>query len=325
MIPLILGAAALGSAAFGALAGIAGVEDMNEASEIGERAQKRREIAISQLRAEEEVTNKLAEEYGQLQIDVKIRTIGRFVAFLKRIGQRASESDMQFLEGLDISVQQFQEYKATVIEAQEWAKGAVSVAVAGAAAASTATTLARSVGTATVTRFFGLWATEVGISQLSGAARSATLTWLGGSSMAVGGFVMGGITLGPALMVGGFQLAGKGEKALTKAREYEAKINTEIAKIAAAKDLLGQAKRQIIEMRDLVESLNDRAVLGLNELESQPAFDKTRDADVIKFQQVERLIKALVEIIKILILDNQGDLNPATATIQAKYRTLGGN
>jgi hypothetical protein len=324
MIPIILGAAAIASAAFGAKKGSEGIGDMNKAKKIGECAQKRCEVAVSQLRAEEEVTNKLAKEYGQLQIDVKMRTIGRFVAFLERIGQRASESDMHFLEGLDISVQQFQEYKATVIEAQEWAKGGVSAAVAGAAAASTATTLARSVGTATVTRFFGLWATEVGISQLSGAAaRSATVAWLGGGSMAVGGFVMGGIALAPALMVGGFQIAGKGEEALTKAREYEAKINTEIAKIAAAKDLLGQVERRIIEMRDLVESLSDRAVLSLNELESQPAFDKNRDAS--KFQQVALLVTALVEIIKTPILDSQGDLNPATTTIQAKYRTLGGN
>lgn len=324
MIPIILGAAAIASAAFGAKKGSEGISDMNKANEIGKRAQKCREIAISQLRAEEEVTNKLAKEYGQLQIDVKMRTIGRFVAFIERIGQRASESDMQFLEGLDISVQQFQKYKATVIEAQEWAKGGVSAAVAGAAVASTATTLARSVGTTTVTRFFGLWATEVGISQLGGAAaRSATVAWLGGGTMAVGGFVIGGITLAPALMVGGFQLAGKGEKALTKAREYEAKINTEIATITAAKDLLGQVKRRIIEMRDLVEFLSNRAVLSLEELEAQPGFDKNRDSS--KFQQVALLVTALVEIIKTPILDSQGDLNPATTTIQAKYRNLGGN
>lgn len=324
MIPIILGAAALASAAFGAKKGSEGIGNMNQAKKICKRALERYKYTVSQLKAEEEVTNKLAKEYGQLQIDVKMRTIGRFVAFLERIGQRASLSDMQFLEGLDISVQQFQEYKATVIEAHEWAKGGVSAAVAGAAAASGAATIARSIGTVTVTRFFGLWATEVGISQLGGAAaRSATVAWLGGSSMAVGGFVMGGITLGPALMVGGFQLAGKGEEALTKAREYEAKINTEIATIAAAKDLVGQVKRRITELNNLVESLNNYAVIALNEMESLSSFDNKRDAS--KFQQVALLVKALAEIIKTPILDNQGDLNPATATIQAKYRNLGAN
>ncbi len=228
MIPLILGAVALGSAVLGVGAGATGVADMNEAKEIGERAQKRYEDAVKQLKADCEVTNKLAEEYGQLQLDVMMQTIGRFVDFIERNIGKAQQSEKEFLEGLDISTQQIKEYKATAIEAEEWVKGGVSAAVTGAAAASGAANLARLVGTTmvktTVTRFFGLWTTEVltevGISQLTGAAaRSATLAWLGGGSVAAGGFVLGGITLGPALMVGGFQLAGKGEEALTKARE----------------------------------------------------------------------------------------------------------
>ena len=333
MILLILGAVALGTAVLGVGAGATGVGNMNEAKEIGERAQKRYEDAVNQLKADWKSTNKAAQIYGEIQIDVRISTIKRFVSFLERIGQRASQSDLQFLDELEISTQQIKEYKATVIEAEEWLNGGVSAAVTGAAAASGAANMAKLVGTTmvktTVTRFFGLWTTEVvtevGISQLTGAAaRSATLAWLGGGSVAAGGFVLGGITLGPALMVGGFQLAGKGEEALTKAREYEAKVNTELAKIEAAKDSLQQVERRIAELRDLVESLNKRAVLGLNELESlesQSGFDK--DRDVSKLQQVALLVTALVEIMKIPVLNNEGNLNPATATIKAKYRTLG--
>jgi hypothetical protein len=323
MIPIILGALALGSAVLGVGAGAAGVADMNEAKEIGDRAQQRYETAVNQLKADWEAVNKSAEVYGQIQLRVKQGTITRFVAFIERIGQRASQSDMSFLAGLDITTQQIKEYKTAAVEAQEWVKGGVSAAIAGAAAGSGAITLARSVGTATVTRFFGLWATEVGISQLGGAAAwNATLAWLGGSSMAVGGAVLGGVTLGPALMVGGFQLAGKGEEALTKAREYEAKVNTEIANIEAAKDFLQQVRRRITELSSLVEDLNTRAVLSLNELESKP-FDRDRDAS--KFQEVALLVKALAEIMKTPVLDNEGQLNPASRTIQAKYRTLGGN
>lgn len=275
------------------------------------------------MKADWEAANKAAEVYGEIQLKVKKCTIGRFVAFIERIGQRASQSELQFLEGLDISIQQIEEYKTAAIEAEDWFKGSVSAAVAGAAAGSSAVTLARSVGTVTVTRFFGLWATEVGISQLGGAAaRNATIAWLGGSSMAVGGFVLGGITLGPALMVGGFQLAGKGEEALTKAREYEAKVNAEVAKIEAAKDFLKRVKQRIIELDDLVCDLNTRADLGLNELESR-AFERNRDAS--KFQQVLLLVKALFEIVKTPVLDSEGQLNPAAATIQAKYRILGDN
>ena len=109
---------------------------------------------------------------------------------------------------------------------------------------------------------------------------------------------------------------------MTKAREYEAQVNTAIANIEAAKDFMQQVKRRINELRALVESLNDLAVGGLNDLESQPSFDKNWDAT--KFQQLALLVKALAEIMKTPVLDSEGQLNPATATIRAKYRTLGG-
>ncbi|MGI2907595.1 hypothetical protein [Tolypothrix sp. VBCCA 56010] len=49
------------------------------------------------------------------------------------------------------------------------------------------------------------------------------------------------------------------------------------------------------------------------------------DRDASKFQEVALLVKALAEIMKTPVLDNEGQLNPASRTIQAKYRTLGGN
>ncbi|MEH1875268.1 hypothetical protein [Nostoc sp.] len=68
-------------------------------------------------------------------------------------------------------------------------------------------------------------------------------------------------------------------------------------------------------------NLNNRAKSALQELEAQP-FNSDRDAS--KFQEVALLIKALAEIMKIPILDNEGLLNPSSLTIQAKYKTLGG-
>ncbi|MCC5646871.1 hypothetical protein LC607_28935 [Nostoc sp. CHAB 5824] len=323
MIPLILGAAALATGAFGALKGAEGIGNMNQAKEIGEQAQQKYESSLQNLKATWEITNQSAETYGQMQLRIKQGTISNFIAFIERIGQRASQNNLDILTGLDISTQQIQEYKTEVIKAEQWVKGGVSAAVAASAAGSGAVTLARGVGTVTVSKFFGLWASEVAISQVGGAAAwTGAITWLGGgTSMAVGGAVLGGITLGPALMVGGFQLAGKGEEALTKAREYEARVNIEIANIEAAQDFLLQVKRRTVELANLVCNLNNRAKSALQELEAQP-FNRDRNAS--KFQEVALLIKALAEIMKIPILDNKGLLNPATLTIQAQYKTLGG-
>ncbi|MBD2490495.1 hypothetical protein [Aulosira sp. FACHB-615] len=320
-IPFILGAIALGTAAYGAIKGTEGVSNIKEANDIGSRSQKRHESSVTQLKADWEATHKLAEEYGQFQMNVKIHTIGRFVAFIEQLGQRSSQ-DMQFLEGLDgISVQQIQQYKADAMEAEHFFKGGVKAVIAGAAAGQAATSLATSVGVAS---------TGAAISGLSGAAAwNATLAWLGGGALTAGGggmfvgtFVLGGITVGPALAVTGFVLAGKGEEALTNAREYEAKVNIEIAKLEAARDFLVQVRRRMTELSNLVENLNNRAIFNLEELESLP-FERNRDAS--KFQQVGLLVKALAEIMKTPVLDSEGQLNPVTATIQAKYRTLGGN
>ncbi|MFW9260975.1 hypothetical protein [Nostoc sp. CALU 546] len=323
MIPLILGAVAIAGAVFGVGAGAMGVADMNEAKEIGKRAQKRHEDAVSQLKTDWEATNELAEEYGQFQLDVMMRTIGSFVDFIERNIGKAKQSEKEFLEGLDgISVQQIKEYKTAAMEAEQFFKGGGKAIGAAAAGYSGAMGLATSVGVASTGTLIG---------GLSGAAAwNATLAWLGGGSLAAGGggmalgsLVLGGITVGPAVLIGGFVLAGEGEKALTKAREYEAEVNTAITKIEAAKDFMQQVKRRITELMDLVESLNNLAVVGLNELESLPSFDKNRDAS--KFQQLGLLVKALAEIMKTPVLDNQGNLNAATATIKAKYHTLGGN
>lgn len=323
MIPIILGAVALGTAVFGVGAGISGVTSMNEANEIGQRAKKRHEDAVNQLQIDWNATNDLAQEYGQLQIDVIVRTIGRFIDFIERKVGKAKQSDKEFLEGLEgISVQQLDEYKSATMQAEHYFVGGAKAVGALTAGYGGAMSFATSVGVAS---------TGTAISGLSGAAAwNATLAWLGGGSLAAGGggmalgsLVLGGITIGPAVLISGFVLAGEGEKALTNARKYEADANIAIAQIDAAKDFLQQVRQRISELKGLIELLNDRAVLSLNELDSLPTFDKNRDTE--KFQQLGLLIKALAEIMKIPILDEQGQLNPVTATIRAKYSTISGN
>ena len=320
MIPLILGAAALATGALGVGAGLSGLSDMDEAKEIGENAQRDYEDAIYYLNSQKEKTNQLAQEYGEFQMDVVVHTITRFIEFIEKNIGKANKAQKEFLEGFDgISVEQIKEYKTATIEAEQFFKGGMKAIGGAAAGYGGAMTVASSVGIAS---------TGTAISGLSGAAATnATLAWLGGGSLATGGggmalgsVVLGGITVGPALMIGGFVFAGEQEKALTEAREYQAKVNEATAEIDAIGDFLAQVIRRIYELRDLLKSFNNRAIYGLTELQSLPYFDTNDDAG--KFQQVALLIKAISEIMKTPVLDSEGQLNPATATITAKYRSL---
>jgi hypothetical protein len=144
---------------------------------------------------------------------------------------------------------------------------------------------------------------------------ASTGTAIGG--MALGSLVLGEIALGPAaLLVGGFMLGSKGEKALTKAVEYQAKVDIEIDKIIAVEEFLQKVQDRICELGNLVDELDDRAIEILDDLESKP-FNRNRDA--AKFQRLALLIKALVEIMKASILGANGKLNPGTENFVAKY------
>jgi len=339
IIPIILAVATLFTAGAGVAAGVDGVSKMEEAKKLGKAAQERHESKRKSVENTLEATQTLAEEYGQLQIQVKLQTIGRLVAFIERIGQQASQSDMEFLEGLEgVSPQQIQEYKTAALEAARFATGGFTAVGAAYAAGQ---------GTVALVGLFGTASTGAAIGGLSGAAAwNATLAWLGGGSLAAGGggmtlgtLVLGGIAVGPALMIGGFVLGGQGEKALTKARFYEAKADTEIAKLDTFENFLGQVQRRITELKDLVNGLNGKALDSLVELESRVfvrtgvlikdeerldigSIDFNPERDAAQFQQVALLIKALVEIMKTPVLDTEGNLNQATATLKAKYRTI---
>ncbi len=313
IIPIILGAVALITAGVGVASGVDGVSKMEEAKRIGNAAQKRYEQKRQSVERVLKVTQDLATEYGQLQIQVKLKTTKRFVDFIEKIGQRASQKNTKFLERFEgVSFQQIHEYRTTTLKAENFA--AQGFAAAGTAYAAGQSTMA-------LVGLFGTASTGIAIGELSGVvAWNAALAWLGGGSLAVGGggmalgtLVLGGIALGPALMIGGFALGGQGEKALTDARHYEAAVNTEIARLDVFEEFLGQVQRQMAELTDLLNTLNNRATDGLIKLESKP-FDQERDA--AKFQQVALLIKALAEIMKTPVLDTAGNLNQTTATLK---------
>ncbi|MBD3561283.1 hypothetical protein H6S82_20915, partial [Planktothrix sp. FACHB-1355] len=74
--------------------------------------------AFEQLKTEEALINKLAEEYGQLQLNVNRFTIQSFVTFLESTGRKASLSEKRIFQGIEILVQPI-EYEDSVPETGE--------------------------------------------------------------------------------------------------------------------------------------------------------------------------------------------------------------
>jgi hypothetical protein len=321
MIPIILGAIALGSAAMGVAKSVEGYDNMNEAQEIAEDAQERYKYSVSVLEEVWEDTNNLGVQYGELQMYLRQNTVGRFVKLVNRLKRKISIQDLKFLEGFEgISIPEIEAYQAEVLTAENYVKGFEGAAARGFATSRDATSLATSKGVA---------GTGTAISGLSGAAATnATLAWLGGGSLATGGggmalgsLVLGGITIGPALAIGGFMIAGQGEKALTKAWEYKAKVSEAIAQILEGIDFLELLQKRIIELENILNKLEEKADLSMEKLERVIAnFNPQKDAH--KFQEAALLIKAIMEIIKTPVLNSQGHLNPVTANVRAKYRHL---
>jgi hypothetical protein len=330
IIPFVLGAMAVFTGGAGILAGLDGMANEEQAREIAEDAQARHEYACNAIDELREATQDLAAQYGELQIAVQQNTIGRFIALIEQIDLTGSDRDRSFLQSFEgTKSQKFREYQSvrTNGTSTTWGEmiadmlvGNVTESLVGATAEG---------GTLALVGLFGHAGTGTAISGLSGiAAKSAALAWLGGGSLATGGggmalgsLVLGGITLAPVLLVSGFMMGAKGDKALTRAIEYQEEVNIEIDRIIEVENFLLKVQERICNLYNLVNELDDKAIDILNQLESK-SFDRNRDA--VKFQRLTFLLKAVVEIMKAPVLSNNGKLNPGTKTLVVKYSNFQG-
>lgn len=318
MVPVILGAAAV-CGAVGLFKGTEGIGNVQKANAIGKNAQDRHLSAVSLLEKDWKEVNRIANVYGRLQVRCREKVVTRFINFIKRKGRSASQNEYEFLEGFGgVTLEQTKIFKMAVFQCEELSRDLVGIATAGFASGSGVVGVANTVGTIAVPQFFGLFTKQVAVSQLGLPGAAA---WLGGGNLVLGGAVIGGVSIGPALAIGGFKLAEKGEKALTQAREYEAKINIAIEEINTSKEILLNLHKRIKEIGHLVYKLEGIALNCLNELEAK---DSGAEIDVDEFQKVALLITAIIEISNSPITDEDGNLSPQVYAIKKKYQNKEG-
>jgi hypothetical protein len=167
--------------------------------------------------------------------------------------------------------------------------------------------------------------TGTAISSLGGvAATNATLAWLGGGSLAAGGYgmaggmmVLGGIVAGPALAIFGHVLGNKGEEALNNARSNQEQART----IHDQAELMTGKLRAIEQVTSLanttfskISSQLRRTVSELKKVIENNGVDYrtfTDECKEIVFRSVKfaQLLKAMIDT---AILDQDGNLVLAT-------------
>lgn len=260
-LPVLLWGAAAALGATGVVKGAGAVSNLKKAKEIGERAERNYDHKTQELDETRDATNACFEDLGRLKVEIFSNQIKHIVRVLHEANNQHAKSHIIGFNS-EFTVEELMEMERMVEVALDLDLNAAGSLATGALAG---------LGVYGAVPMIGaLASTGTAISTLSGAAATnATLAWLGGGSLAAGGFgiaggslALAGIVAGPALAVGGFMLASKAEEALTEARRYRSKVREAIAEMDLVKtNLMGlqtnahEIEHALVEMVDRFEQV----------------------------------------------------------------------
>ena len=223
-----------------------------------------------------------------------LTTLGRAVDFLKK----AKIRDRDLEQKLNISPQQLARWEDASVQAAEVLGGLTSSGAAGVSTAAGVYGLVSTLGTAS---------TGTAIGTLSGAAaKSATLAWLGGGSLSIGGggvaagtMVLGGLVVGPALLVAGFFANSKAEKVETEVAENIAEMDIAEAQMEQQLAVVKIVLRRVDEVHEATDE-TDQALQSL--------LCRSSSASLEDAYKVARTAKALGELLDVTFVDKNGNI-----------------
>lgn len=235
-LPLIIGAAALATAAYGAKKGYDGYQKHSEADEIVRGAKHRYERKKSEFDDQEKDTSYALEMLGRKELDIGV-SLGEFKTLADDLLRQLNE------ERQDKLVVRLPKHELNRIEEYSFTAVGVLGTVAGAGAAGAAAGFAVYGGVMAV----GVASTGTAISTLAGAAATkATLAAIGGGSLAAGGMgvaggmaILGAAVTAPVLAIAGWAYDSHGDEALRNARKADREVDEIIVKLDKAMAQLG--------------------------------------------------------------------------------------
>ncbi|MDF3857558.1 chemotaxis protein [Achromobacter denitrificans] len=251
-LPLILGAAALVSAAYGAKKGYDGYQKHSEADDILNAAKERYADKKNAFDAQEKATLSAIETLGREELEIGMR-FNEFKTLADALLQQLNAGRQNKLE-VNIpkhKLQSVESYSYTVVGVLGTAAGA---GLAGAAA-----------GFAVYGGVMALGAASTGtaISSLAGvAATNATLAAIGGGSLATGGLgmaggtaILGAAVAGPVLAIAGWAYDSHGEEALKNAHKVDREVDAALTKLGNALRQLRKAENYAIDINDVLNAV----------------------------------------------------------------------
>ncbi len=267
-LPFILGGLALVAAGYGVKKGIDALDADCEADEFIKKAESLKEESTKKAESAESDCRRAFMRFGDKKLHVLSHTVSNFLDHFHRLNRSRI-----IIEGINMQDIQGQVSDARKITNQyrEVDFFDASGAVAGSAIGGVLAAYGAYAGVGMLASTAG----GVAIAELSGvAATNATLAWLGGGALSVGGFgmvggmaVLGGLVAGPALAILGAFSASKMEEKLENAKAYYSQVkkavkeaDAVVANLQAVERVVKLFTKQIAKFDALLFSLSQDSI-----------------------------------------------------------------
>jgi len=309
-IPLIIGGGALVAAAFGAKKGFDAKRNYSSAKNVVDDAMCDFGKTTERLDIKKNETTDMLKRLGVLRLRAEAKLLSRFVKIVKQVHHVNNKPIEIGGMQITISTPELCAMELTATKATELLKDGGLALSSGVLTAIGAGNLATSIGAAS---------TGTLISSLSGAAATnATLAWLGGGSLASGGWgiiggtaVLGGAIAGPTIAVMGFAAAKRSERALTKAFAQVSEIKEATEQVENGIAVLESIIDRTQELEQVIQNLSWRFEALLTEAEG-----------MIHRKLAERKSQYLRDNMPAPAIDEKLDFNAFSKREQQRYMIL---
>lgn len=313
-IPIVLGGLAVAAAVTGVAKGAKGIMDNNEAKELNEFAKAIVEQSEFNLEQAKKHSQASLELLGTAKVTILNMSVKKLLEVFGQIKNVDFEHDGNLgnLSLTEFDVADFRMLRQEVSFIASSGLGVTGGVTSGALAAFGAYNGVMALGTAS---------TGTAISTLSGAAATnATLAWLGGGSLAAGGYgiaggtmVLGAVVAGPAMLIAGWYIGAKASKDLDDAKSNIAQAKAFKADVDNTITAVDGITKLAIQLKDLFHQVRTEAKKTLNDLEQVIAkqgvdysqYNEYSKLCVMKNVKIMQLIKAMLDI---AILDEEGNV-----------------